>query len=88
MVWVLSRSYKLPKNEISRTVIGLLVAENVVTDSGAIEAGLKAMEAGADFADGVIDYEGRWLGGETFVSFDKKAVAAIAKQGTRTKLLA
>jgi predicted nucleic-acid-binding protein len=87
MVWVLSRSYKLPKDEISRTILGLLDAENVITDSGAIEAGLKAMEAGADFADGVIAYEGAWLGGETFVSFDKRAVTAIAKQGLQSKLL-
>jgi predicted nucleic-acid-binding protein len=36
----------------------------------------------------VIDYEGRWLGGDTCVSFDKRAVAAIAKQGAQTKLLA
>ena len=40
-----------------------------------------------DFADVVIAYEGQWLGGETFVSFDKKAVAAIARQGIKTKLL-
>jgi predicted nucleic-acid-binding protein len=45
------------------------------------------MEAGADFADGVIAYEGAWLGGETFVSFDKKAVSAIAKQGMKSRLL-
>jgi hypothetical protein len=35
----------------------------------------------------VIVYEGVWLGGETFVSFDKKAVAAIAKQGQKARLL-
>jgi predicted nucleic-acid-binding protein len=45
------------------------------------------MRAGADFADAVIAYEGQRLGGETFVSFDKKAVAAIAKQGMKTRLL-
>ncbi len=87
MVWVLSQSYKLPRSEIVRTLLGLLDAENVVTDDLALEAGLRAMEAGADFADGVIDYEGAWLGGETFVSFDKRAVKALAKQGRKTKLL-
>ena len=45
------------------------------------------MQSGADFADGVIAYEGHWLGGETFVSFDKKAVAAVEKQGQKAKLL-
>jgi predicted nucleic-acid-binding protein len=43
--------------------------------------------SGADFADGVIVHEGRWLGGDTFVSFDKKAVTAVAKQGVQAKLL-
>ena len=87
-VWVLSRIYKLPKTEILMAMHKLLEAKNVVADSAAASAGLEAMEAGADFADGVIDYEGRWLGGEVFVSFDKKAVTAIAKQGRQSKLLA
>jgi hypothetical protein len=34
-----------------------------------------------DVADGVIAYEGNWLGGETFVSFDKKAVKHQTAQG-------
>jgi len=87
MVWVLSRSYKLPKDEISRTILGLLDAENVIADHSSVDAGLRAMDGDADFADGVIAYEGAWLGGETFVSFDKKAVAAVAKGGQKAKLL-
>jgi predicted nucleic-acid-binding protein len=65
----------------------LLNAKNVIADHGAVDAGFQAMDAGADFADGVIDYEGRWLGGETFVSFDRKAVTAIAAMGLKAKLL-
>jgi predicted nucleic-acid-binding protein len=87
MVWVLRQRYKMPKAEIMRSVRGFLGAGNVVTDTAAVQAGLEAMDAGADFADGVIDYEGRWLGGETFVSFDKKAVTALEKQGLKVKLL-
>ncbi len=69
-VWVLSRSYKLPQAEIATAMSKLLNSRNVIADDAAINAGFRAMEAGADFADGVIDYEGRWLGGDTFVSFD------------------
>ncbi len=87
-VWVLHRTYKLPQAQIATAMSKLLNSENVIADDIAIDAGFKAMNAGADFADGVIDYEGRWLGGETFVSFDKRAVAAIAKLGRQTKLLA
>jgi predicted nucleic-acid-binding protein len=60
---------------------------NVVVNRPAVEAGLAVLRAGGDFADGLIAYEGEWLGGETFVSFDKKAVAVIAKQGQQTRLL-
>jgi predicted nucleic-acid-binding protein len=58
-----------------------------VVNRPAVEAGLAVLRAGGDFADGLIAYEGEWLGGEMFVSFDKKAVAVITKQGQQTKLL-
>jgi hypothetical protein len=32
-------------------------------------------------------YEGNWLGGETFVSFDKQAVELLAEQGQTVRLL-
>jgi predicted nucleic-acid-binding protein len=50
-----------------------------------VEAGLEAMDTEADFADGVIAYEGRWLGGEMFVTLDKKAVAAMEQQGHQAR---
>jgi predicted nucleic-acid-binding protein len=53
----------------------------------AVEAGLEVFYAGGDFADGLIAYEGSWLGGETFVSFDRKAVSLLAKRGQDAKLL-
>jgi predicted nucleic-acid-binding protein len=87
MIWGLGQSYGFSKPEIAAAVQRLCGIEKVVLDRAAVNAGLAAMEAGADFADGVIAYEGRWLGGEVFVSFDKKAVAAIAKQGMKAKLL-
>ena len=45
------------------------------------------MEAGKDYADGVIAFEGRLLGANTFVSFDKKAVVLLKTQGLKTELL-
>jgi predicted nucleic-acid-binding protein len=45
------------------------------------------LEAGGDFADGVIAYEGNWLGGETFVSFDKSAAALLTAQGQQARFL-
>ncbi len=86
-IWVLSRSYRLPWAEIATAMGKLLNSKNVIVENAAVDAGFRAMEAGADFADGVIAYEGAWLGGETFVSFDKKAVTLLAKQKRRAKLL-
>jgi predicted nucleic-acid-binding protein len=87
MAWVLRSRYGVPRSAIAATIRGLLDTRKVVLDSAAVNAGLTTLDSGADFADGVIAYEGRWLGGETFVSFDKKAVAAIAKQGMKAELL-
>ena len=52
----------------------------------AAEAGLVVLEANGDCADGVIAYEGTWLGGETFVSFDKKSVALLGAAGESARL--
>ena len=40
-----------------------------------------------DFADGVIAYEGGWLGAEEFVSFDSKEICLLQAQGSRARLL-
>jgi predicted nucleic-acid-binding protein len=85
--WVLSRVYRLEQKDISAALYKLLDAANVVVDRPAVDAGMAIFEAGGDFADGVIAYEGGLLGGETFVSFDKKAVSLISKQGQQATLL-
>lgn len=66
----------------------VLEIHNVVVNRPAVEAGLRVLETGGDFADGVIDYDGNWLGGETFVSFDKSAVSLMRQQGQQARLLA
>jgi predicted nucleic-acid-binding protein len=82
--WVLSRGYKAPADEIIEAIRRLMSGDNVTTNLAAIEAGLDMLENGGDFADGVIAYKGRWLGGETFVSFDKRAAKLLALQGRKT----
>ena len=42
-------------------------------DIEAALAGLTVFKAGGDLADGLIAHEGRWLGADTFVSFDASA---------------
>jgi predicted nucleic-acid-binding protein len=87
LVWILRRGAKLSKEEVALTIRDLLEAENVVMNRPAVEAGLAILEAGGDFADGIMAYEGHWLGGETFVSFDKQAVELITQQGQTARLL-
>ena len=71
-VWVLRRVYRFDPADIAVAIRALLATGNVVTNRPAADSGLAVLEVGGDFADGVIAYEGNWLGGETFVSFDKK----------------
>ncbi len=86
-VWVLLRVYGLQASDAATAIRALLAAGNVEVNRPAVEVGLKVLEAGGDFADGVIAYEGNWLGGETFVSFDKKAVALLKAQGQSVRQL-
>lgn len=86
LVWVL-RSYKIGLVDIAATVRDLINGANIAVNRPAAEAGLAVLNAGGDFADGVIAYEGNWLGADTFVSFDRKAVNLLEAQGKSARLL-
>lgn len=87
LVWLLRQGAKLSKEEVATTIRDLLDTGNVVMNRPAVEAGLAMLEAGGDFADGIMAHEGKWLGGEVFMSFDKKAVMLLTEQGEAAKLL-
>ncbi|MGH7102103.1 MAG: type II toxin-antitoxin system VapC family toxin [Acetobacteraceae bacterium] len=86
-IWVLRRVYGFRQPDISAALGALLDAGNVAVDRPAVDAGMAVFDAGGDFADGVIAYEGRWLGGDTFASFDRNAVSLLAKHGLEARLL-
>jgi len=86
LAWVLSRGYKIPAGEIAEAFRRLIDAANVVVNRPAAEAGLAHLEAGGDFADGVIAFEGAGLGADTFVSFDKSAVKLTLAQGMAARV--
>lgn len=87
LAWVLEQLYKKARSEIATAIRGVIEAENVVVNRPAVDAGLAVLDAGGDFADGVIAFDGQWLGGETFVSFDKTAVKLLDGQGIAAQLL-
>lgn len=86
-VRVLRGRYGVDRADIAAAIRALLNTNNVVVSRPAAEAGLALLEAGGDFADGVIAFDGAWLGAEVFVSFDKRAVSLLTKQGQTARLL-
>jgi len=56
-------------------------------DKPAVKAGITLAEAGGDFADGVIAFEGRRLGGTHLATFDREAARLISDEGFETMLL-
>lgn len=86
-VWVLRRGYKTSVSDVSDAIHRLMNSANVVMNRPAVEAGLRVLDAGGDFADGAIAYEGEWLGAEEFVSFDAKAITLLQSKGMRARLL-
>lgn len=84
-VWVLRSIYRFSRPEVARAVETLIGSTKVVTDAIAIRAGLSMHLAGGDFADGVIAAAGAGMGGETFVSFDRKAISRIMDLGLNAR---
>ncbi|MBA4092369.1 MAG: VapC toxin family PIN domain ribonuclease [Sphingobium sp.] len=86
LAWVLTRTYKVRRAELATLVRILCAADNVKVEQASVEAGLAFLDAGGDFADGVIIHEGNWLGGRTFVSFDADAVRLAQAQGQAARI--
>jgi predicted nucleic-acid-binding protein len=64
--------------------------DHVVIAEDEVEAGLQMLDAGGDFADGVIEYTGRSLArgvATAFLSFDKNVVSTLARRGFSALLL-
>jgi predicted nucleic-acid-binding protein len=88
LVWVLAQGYRIGARDIAETIRRLINGANVAVNRPAVEAGLAMLDAGGDFADAIIAHEGRWLGADTFVSFDKKATKLLHARGEAVRLLA
>lgn len=82
--WVLRKEKS--RREIAAALRCLLDLENIVFDEDAVHAGLRMLDAGGDFADGVIQHTGSQLADapSVFASFDQQAVRLLAAQGFAT----
>ena len=84
LVWVLSYSYRLQKQDIAEIIRMLLNTDNVLIKDAEVEFGLKMLEQNGDFADGINAISGiqMTMGQEVaFASFDKKAVKILRNLG-------
>ena len=79
--WVLQRGYGYGTGDIAAAIEAIAGIDAVVTDSPAVDAGLAALHAGGDFADGTIAAQGARLGGTVFASFDRGAVDRLRRHG-------
>ena len=86
-VWVLRRGYKMHVADIANAIHQLMKTVNVVMNEPAVELGLQVLNAGGDFADGVIAYEGEFLGADSMASFDKRSVSILQTLGKSAHLL-
>lgn len=81
LIWVLGRVYKLSRSELIDLVSAWSDTEGVVVDTAAVSAGLVVMKRGGDFADGVVAFEGRRIGGSVFATFDRRAARILSDEG-------
>ena len=81
LVWTMRRLYRRQPDEIADAVEAILRVATVVTDRLAVEAGLRILRTGGDFADGAIAWQGAAMGGDTFITFDRQAVHLLTAAG-------
>lgn len=87
LVWVLRRVYGFAASDCATSIEALMASSGVAVDRQAVRAGLKLLSAGGDFADGVIAYGGRALGGEQLATFHREAARLLSAAGEPVLLL-
>ena len=81
--WVLRRGYGYGTDDVAAAIEAIAGVDSIVTDLPAVDAGLAALRAGGDFADGAIASQGERLGGAVFASFDRSAVEWLRENGAQ-----
>jgi predicted nucleic-acid-binding protein len=87
-VWVLRTAKRCSSKEVAHALRAMLNDPRVLADWPVVDAGLAILDAGGDFADGVIAANGRRLGAERLLTFDRQAAALLATIGEPVELLA
>jgi len=80
-VWVMRRAFRVPLTTLTPIIERFVADERVRCDRALVAAGIAMMHRGGDFADAVIEADGRRLGAETLVTFDEQAARLLAEAG-------
>ena len=86
-VWVLMRGYGRSCAEVAAAIRKLIAGASVLVDRPAVAAGLAILDRGGDFADGVIAFEGRRLGGRVLRASTERRWAWSRQLAARRALL-
>ena len=70
-VWVLTRAFKLPREEIFNVLSAFITSDRVQVNRLEAEAGLVHLSLGGDFADGVILLHAEQSRADRLVTFDR-----------------
>ena len=70
LAWALKRTYRHGAEEIAHAIRRIVTSRNVEVDRVAAEAGLRMLDRGGDFADGVIEADAVRAKSRHVVTFD------------------
>lgn len=73
IVWVMKKRYKLSNLFIAEIIHNFVLLSNVTVDYEQFIRGLKFLQKGGDFADGVIAHQVQDYHNASLLTFDKKA---------------
>lgn len=80
-VWVMRRAYRVPLPTLTPILERFVADERVRCDRSLVAEGIAMMRRGGDFADAVIEADGRRLGAETLETFDEQAARLLVAAG-------
>lgn len=87
LVWTLRSQYRWRTAEIAAAIRTLIDDPRAELDRDLARKGVAMLDAGGDFADGVIAADGRRRADATFATFDKQAARLLEAQGVAVMLL-
>lgn len=87
-MWVMRRAYRVPLSTLTPILKRFVADERVRCDQSLVARGIAMMQRGGEFADAVIEADGRRLDAETLATFDEQAARLLVEAGASVTRLA